>query len=233
MGRRMFAAAVAVLAIAGAVIAFVMSDRQPPSAASASTPASIAPLPEHQGGPPSDPAALPDLHRCIATGECQLMQTERFSSATVEIYQQLTTQPAVHVLTTYADSQPTVWSLKDEHAASYQSMTCGLANCLLNVIVGPEAIATIDMRMVSQSLTGRIEGAAVGPSLATTAVDLDADGVLDLVTTEHLIQSDGTELLFYRTYVNIDRTLTPTGCTTPSVAPTTPTNLETRTCPAH
>ena len=87
------------------------------------------------------------------------------------------------------------------------------------------------MRMVSDQLSGKIEGAAVGPALQTQAADLNADGVLDLTVTEHLIQGDGTELIYYRTYVNDERDLVATGCTVPNSLAQPPTELQVRTCP--
>ncbi|WP_153505395.1 hypothetical protein [Cumulibacter manganitolerans] len=231
MRRRSVMVRSAVVAMIGSLSAALASCSQPAAPAAAHTPASIAPLPERGAAGQTADADLSALERCIAAGQCQRVHTETFSNATIEIYQQSSELPAVHVVTTYADGQPTVWSLKEEHAASFLGLTCGLANCLLDVVVGPETRASIDMRMVSHALTGRIEGAAVGPALSTQAVDLDADGVLDLVSAKHLVQSDGTELFYYQTYLNDDRQLTTTGCTAPSTDATPPTALQTRTCP--
>lgn len=233
MKRRQAATAAAsiTLALSTALLAGCASD-EPVAAQKPQPTASIPALPEQQPAPSTGDAALAALERCIAGRVCQLMSTQTFSNATIEIYQENADLPAVHVLTSAADGEPTVWSLKDEHAASYQSITCGLANCLLDVMVGPESIATVDLRMVSRSLTGHIEGAAVGGALATSSVDLNADGVLDLVTTQHLVQADGTELFYFRTYLNDDRTLVATGCTLPSADTTPPVTPQTRTCPS-
>lgn len=233
MGRRVIAAIVAVVALCLAAVVMVIRAQDPaPQAGDEPTPASIAPLPEQHQAPAPYAPTKEEVDRCVTAGQCALVRTEKFSNATVEIYQKYAEQPEIHVVTTAADGEPAVWSLQDEHSASFQSLTCGLANCLMTVIVGPETIATIDMRMVASQLTGMIEGAAVGPSLATTDVDLNEDGVLDLISTEHLVQADGTEALYYRTYVNDDRALVPTGCTVPSPTPAAPTSLQTRVCPA-
>ena len=219
------------LAMMGILCLLASSCSQPQPQRSAQTPVSIAPLPEHDVAESTDAASMKAFKRCVAATECQLVHTEMFSNATIEIYQRSGAMPEVHVLTTYADGTPTLWSLQDEHAASFLGLTCGLANCLMSVVVGPETLANLDMRMVSHTLSGKIEGAAVGPALSTSAADLNADGVLDLVTTQHLVSSDGTELIYYQTYVNDDRQLTITGCTAPSIDALAPTAPQTRTCP--
>jgi hypothetical protein len=232
MQRRHLAALVAVVTAVAAVSVLLFTGGQSePKQALALTPASIPQLPEQDVAPPIDDAAVTALERCISNAGCTLVHTRAFSNATVEVYQENSTPPAVHVQTIFADSVPSVWSLKDEHSATFKSMTCGLANCLLDVVVGPELLATIDMRMVSDQLSGKIEGAAVGPALQTQAADLNADGVLDLTVTEHLIQGDGTELIYYRTYVNDERDLVATGCTVPNSLAQPPTELQVRTCP--
>ena len=234
MQRRHLAALIAAVTAVAALSVFLLTggDSQPKQAL-ALAPASIPQLPEQDVTPPTDDAAVKELDRCISTSECTLVHTRAFSNATVEVYQQYSTPPAVHVRTVFADSVPSVWSLKEEHSATFKSMSCGLANCLLEVVVGPEIYATIDMRMVSDQLSGKIEGAAVGPALQHQVADLNADGVLDLSTTEHVVQGDGTELTYYRTYVNQERTLVATGCTIPSAVSQPPTELQVRTCPAN
>lgn len=233
MRNRLIAAAAAVITLAGVAAVLLLQRDAPTKAIPSAAPVSIAPLPEHVQAPPTDPAALTELDRCVAAGQCQLVQTEKFGKATVEVYQQNSALPAVHIRTSFADGAPQVWSLEDEHAATFRAMSCGLANCLLDVVVGPEAVASIDMRLVSNTLVGNIEGAAVGPSLSSTAADLNSDGVLDLVTAEHLIREDGSELFFYRTFVNQDRQLVATGCTVPAADAVAPQTLQVRTCPAH
>lgn len=232
MRRRVIAAVVAVVALCLAAVVLILTGQDSPQPAAEPTPASIGALPERQPMPEPNSVTKDEIDRCVTAGQCALVHTENFSNATVEVYQKYADLPEVHVVTTAADGAPTVWSLRDEHSASFQALTCGLANCLMTVVVGPETLATIDMRMVASQLTGMIEGAAVGPSLATTVIDLDEDGVLDLISTEHLVQADGTETFYSRTYVNDDRTLTATGCTVPSTTPMAPTSLQTRVCPA-
>lgn len=233
MQRRHLAALTAVVAATVALSMLLFGGNSAPKQALAATQASIPQLPEHQATPPAGDAAVKELERCIGSDECALVHTRAFSNATVEVYQQYSTPPAVHVRTVFADAVPSVWSLQDEHSATFKSMSCGLANCLLDVIVGPETLATIDMRMVADQLSGKIEGAAVGPALQTQAADLNKDGVLDLATTEHMVQADGTELIYYRTYVNDERTLVATGCTIPTALAQAPTELQIRTCPAN
>lgn len=233
MQRRHLAALIAAVATVAVTSVLVFTDGDTtPRQTLAITPASIPQLPEQQADPPANDKAVEALDRCIATEVCTLVHADVFSNAAIEVYQQQSTPPAVHVRTVFADAVPSVWSLQDEHAAVFASMACGLANCLLEVIVGPELLATIDMRMVADQLAGKIEGAAVGPALQTQAADLNQDGVLDLTTTQHLVQADGTELLYYRTYVNEKRSLVPTGCTIPSPVTEPPTELQVRTCPA-
>lgn len=48
-----------------------------------------------------------------------------------------------------------------------------------------------------------------------------------------MVQSDGTELIYYRTYVNEERTLVATGCTTPAALTQPPAELQVRTCPVN
>lgn len=233
--RHLVALVAAVTAVvAASVLIFSGGEESKKTDHLAIAPASIPQLPEQNVAPPSSgDAEAAELDRCIAVGGCSLVHTRAFSNATVEVYQELSTPPAVHVRTVFADGVPAVWSLQDEHSASFKSMSCGLANCLMEVVVAPELVAIIDMRMVSDRLSGAIEGAAVGPALHTQAADLNQDGVLDLTVTEHLIQGDGTELIYYRTYVNEDRMLVSTGCTTPSVLAQPPTDLQIRTCPVN
>ena len=233
MQRRHLAAITAVVAATVALSMLLFGGNSAPKQALAATQASIPQLPEHQATPPAGDAAVKELERCIGSAECALVHTRAFSNATVEVYQQYSTPPAVHVRTVFADAVPSVWSLQDEHSATFKSMSCGLANCLLDVIVGPETLATIDMRMVADQLSGKIEGAAVGPALQTQAADLNKDGVLDLATTEHMVQADGAELIYHRTYVNDERTLVATGCTIPTALAQAPTELQIRTCPAN
>lgn len=233
MQRRHLAALIAAVTVVAAISVLLFGGGGSPKNALAVTPGSIPQLPEQKVAPQVDDAAVKELDRCIDDSSCTLVHTRAFSNATVEVFQQASTPPAIHVRTVFADSVPSVWSLKDEHAATFKSMSCGLANCLLEVVVSPEMFATIDMRMIANQLSGKIEGAAVGPALQTQAADLDSDGVLDLATTEHLVQADGSELIYYRTYVNDQRTFVATGCTLPSDSPKPPTALQVRTCPVN
>ncbi|WP_134322724.1 hypothetical protein [Cumulibacter soli] len=225
-----------VAAMAGLVmltVSIVTTGNSEPQRQLATPSGSIPQLPEQRVTPPTDPNAVADLDHCLDAGDCTLVHTRAFSNATIEVFQEESTPPVVHVRTVQSNGDPSVWSLKDEHAATFKAMTCGLANCLLDVTVGSEMVATIDLRMVADTLSGKIEGAAVGGSLHTQAADLNKDGVLDLIATEHLVKSDGTELTYYRTYVNQDRDLVPTGCTLPAELEQAPSSLQSRTCPTH
>lgn len=234
MQRRHLAVVIAAVTVVAAISVLLFGGGEASKKhALAVAPGSIPQLPEQNTNPPGGDLALEALDRCIEANSCTLVHTRAFSNATVEVFQEASTPPAIHVRTVYADSVPSVWSLKDEHAATFKSMSCGLANCLLEVVVSPELYATIDMRMVANQLSGKIEGAVVGPALQTQAADLDADGILDLATTEHLVQADGTEMTYYRTYFNDHRMFVATGCTLPSTTPKPPSQLQVRTCPVN
>lgn len=166
--------------------------------------------------PSAEPAQHTDadsLQGCVQTGECAIIAGLQLGGYTVDVLQdtRVPNLPAVHFVTRYADAQPRVWTLRDEHGGTLTGITCSETSCIAQLAVTGELTVMLDVRVRDGMVQGLVDGAGMTHSPVVQMVDLDRDGFLDVIVTEKTY-SDAVAQVYYRTLRNDDGMLVTSGC---------------------
>jgi hypothetical protein len=214
---------------------------QPPTTSNAATP-SLAPpsRPSTASSAPTSatatngPAAVDPPHVCIGGGCTKLKSVDLGDGYAVTLYTGAGAggEVASAVLELALNDVPVFWNVTDEAIAG--ELECSprpRPNCVVVLGVGAHASVATGYTLDLNKLVKYGEVSSDTPS--TDPVDLNGDGLVDVVTTINTYEpSYATGTVYWQTYQSTGSAFASTGCTTAAhTLPPEPTAPLTGTCP--